>query len=1178
MSTGETPPTPRFTSPSSNNNPPKKYPGTPKSPLTTNSTAGNNRNLLARQRLLSSKVSAPRPINLPSLRKEHAVGTEVLSSSPSTTSHGWGSSASSSPSNSFTQPSELESKVKSTTDLNTTSFSPTLDPAENPVKIDPKSNSNKSNITPTKADLASSPPPPPPPSQPSTTTRAWAIPAKTQATVQSTSTDFPTAAEAATNNKKKSSVYDDKEYLKYASSDPNHTSWDEMVSEDLDEEFSVDVVEFDDGTKVQIDGAAEESVNPSDRFTEDYDRSYPPSKTHHSGDIMDHGHGHHASSNYKPNYRRSEDHGYNNTRYNNSVHGYDNRRHSSSTTHDRYNNNHRRRESADSNGHNTNRRLSYDKKSSGTSSSSSHHGINNNSNNSNNTTSYHPTLLQRPRRLSEQSFRSDHSREDAYHLEHHTNPLQIIPEPSTSTVPPVVEEITAAQREVMLTAAERAKKRRDEEEAEFEAARIRARQKADALAEKARLEAAKKEKEKESVKEEKVEPTNATKPLEKKSSKDTTVKTVLKKKDSVSPEPTAAAVPTTPRTSSTIIDTSKPWNLVAANKKVTIEKRPKAEPPVVEKEKEPKEPEKEKEAPKPVVEKKEPPKFDKDGNPLTEDEQNWEMYVSRIKSDTTDKSAPKAETNSNAWASFATRLQQSVVDKQIAFEAKHKAAVAEKEKEIAAAAAAAAAASTTTVVEEIQYNEIEKTDTAASHHPNNYGKVQSRGWTRNDEEHGGHSFGERSGRGRGSSDRSTRGSRTAHGVNRRHLERLPYDVNEHEKEPAPVIKEILKHEPVTNTPSNVSKKSRLTNLLKESTSPIFPDAIQKLVGKKPANISFMIDMDESDKDITMMDVLVVEDVKEELKSEDVTSTKVEVMEDPVVESSSAAKSAEKPVESEPVESSVAPEESNELKPSETPSAPESVEVPSAVETLDETSATSSAASTPPRVPFQENQTKLGSSSPQRLNVNPNFPLLVYQYPVSQQQQQQQDQHVPVNGYSNGYSSRSKGYQQQQQQRPMGVYLMPPQQYMTSNQYLVSYPQGGAGVQPMYYPTMSWQSQQQYNSNGSNNSSPRPHYDQRRLNNSNHNTANHMSKWEAHTNSIAYQSHRPAYHHNNNANYRGGYRKQQRGGGFSSSHSSSRGRGGGYNNTRHSTVTTSRYPDVHTVPSSSPPSEEQPQQP
>lgn len=125
------------------------------------------------------------------MRKEHAVGTEVLSSSPSTTSHGWGSSTSSSPSNSFTQPSELENKAKST---DQSTLSPTLDPTENPVKIDLKS--NKSN-SPTKADLASSPPP----QSSTTTTRAWAIPAKTQASVQSPSTDFPTAAEAANKSK-----------------------------------------------------------------------------------------------------------------------------------------------------------------------------------------------------------------------------------------------------------------------------------------------------------------------------------------------------------------------------------------------------------------------------------------------------------------------------------------------------------------------------------------------------------------------------------------------------------------------------------------------------------------------------------------------------------------------------------------------------------------------------------------------------------------------------------------------------------------------------------------------------------------------------------------------------------------------------------------------------------------
>jgi hypothetical protein len=38
MSTGETPATPRFTSPSSTTT--KKYPGTPKSPLVNNSTNG----------------------------------------------------------------------------------------------------------------------------------------------------------------------------------------------------------------------------------------------------------------------------------------------------------------------------------------------------------------------------------------------------------------------------------------------------------------------------------------------------------------------------------------------------------------------------------------------------------------------------------------------------------------------------------------------------------------------------------------------------------------------------------------------------------------------------------------------------------------------------------------------------------------------------------------------------------------------------------------------------------------------------------------------------------------------------------------------------------------------------------------------------------------------------------
>lgn len=58
-----------------------------------------------------------------------------------------------------------------------------------------------------------------------------------------------------------------------------------------------------------------------------------------------------------------------------------------------------------------------------------------------------------------------------------------------------------------------------------------------------------------------------------------------------------------------------------------------------------------------------------------------------------------------------------------------------------------------------------------------------------------------------------------------------------------------------------------------------------------------------------------------------------------------------------------------------------------VETVDETSATSSATSTPPRAQFQRNgHIKPDLTSPRRMNVNSNYPVLVYQYPLSQQQQ------------------------------------------------------------------------------------------------------------------------------------------------------------------------------------------------
>ncbi|KAI8382406.1 hypothetical protein BD560DRAFT_222609 [Blakeslea trispora] len=81
------------TSTNNNRHNPKKYPNTPKSPLMNNANVGGNRSQTARNRLLSSKISAPRPINLPSLKREHE-GTEqpIPTASPAT---GWRSNTNS---------------------------------------------------------------------------------------------------------------------------------------------------------------------------------------------------------------------------------------------------------------------------------------------------------------------------------------------------------------------------------------------------------------------------------------------------------------------------------------------------------------------------------------------------------------------------------------------------------------------------------------------------------------------------------------------------------------------------------------------------------------------------------------------------------------------------------------------------------------------------------------------------------------------------------------------------------------------------------------------------------------------------------------------------------------------------------------------------------------------------
>lgn len=637
-----------------------------------------------------------------------------------------------------------------------------------------------------------------------------------------------------------------------------------MVSEDLDD-FEVDVVEFDDGTKVQVDGS-EESINPvspSDRFTEDYDRSYPP---RHNNDSTDHGY-------TKSSYRRSEDHGYN-SRYNNSVHGYDNRRHSATVsnderrpsatapTSDRWS----RRESVDNNVNNTswsnnaNRRSSYDRKS-GTGPT---HG-----NVASTSTLYHPTLLQRPRRLSEQSLKSDHSREEQL------NPLQIITEPASHEQPQETdEEICAVQREVMLSAAERAKKRRDEEEAEREAARARAKHKAELMAEQARLKAEETDlkKDKSLMREVPVKKeTTVKKEVSVVTEKKPIITEIEKRPKSKSPPPSAIATtekkkdsnPTLPTKTQKVIghvplpDTSKPWNLVAANKDAMTEKQSNPKKDVI---KQPAEPKKE------II----VPTVDKDGIPLTKDEQNWEVFVAAVKTNITPPLA-KTEASCSAWNSYATRLQESEIEKQALFNAKHKAKNPEN------------------IVEIVDYTQNEDWGTIPSHITQ--GKGYDRGWTRNDEEHGGYNKSGR-GRGRGGLDHGTRGGRGRgrNSISNSSTQKQHFDVvnngnhwRQNSIETADgegvkqtIVKEILKHEPTDTEAVKATKQphqaeNKLTekvtatsktengNLLgswwERSSTPIFPSAIKKLIGKKPTNMVFLLETEDSDTDITVSSVI-----------------------------------------------------------------------------------------------------------------------------------------------------------------------------------------------------------------------------------------------------------------------------------------------------------------------------------
>lgn len=265
-----------------------------------------------------------------------------------------------------------------------------------------------------------------------------------------------------------------------------------MEDEALD--FSAPVLEFADGTTMTVQQKTEdndsdapqeeETVTPADRFTDDYDRSYPSqSRQHHpslfeTGDARhsDRGHGYHrphqdSSNRWRGSYDdkgpSEEDQ---NSRFDRRG-SYDrqegrpsfyDRRDSTGRQSSFY---HARGSSGDqwkeSDNEPTWRKNSYQRRPS-----------------SDNREEFHPTLLQRPRRVSGVSARSDHSGQDVSTDVDHSA-TENITAPGEMDRPP---EVTAVQKEVMLTAAERAKKRRDEEEVEYIAARERAKQKALELA------------------------------------------------------------------------------------------------------------------------------------------------------------------------------------------------------------------------------------------------------------------------------------------------------------------------------------------------------------------------------------------------------------------------------------------------------------------------------------------------------------------------------------------------------------------------------------------------------------------------------------------------------------------------------------------------------------------------
>ncbi|KAI8364771.1 uncharacterized protein BYT42DRAFT_590387 [Radiomyces spectabilis] len=1083
----------------------KKYPGSPKSSAANSNMAGN-RNANARARLLTSKITAPRPINLPSLRRENA-GSETPASQSSINT-GWGS-PSGSP---FASPQSKQADVKSSTQLSPSepfSVSPTLSKA-------PITSSSPSLSTATA--LSSSPKQSTPSisaTSPPVATRAWAVPStvpKKPSFSSSDTSDFPTAAEAAAGHKHKENqpvTHEKKpEEAKLPSSDPSpgtkHAMWDEMVSEDLD--YSVSVVEFDDGTKVALDPTEEEPedisgtaefVSPAERFTEDYDRSYPPQlrsiRDEQMHPLSDESHRQGGQGHFRS-YRHDQNdkHGSPYHRWTPTdkpearLHPYGaERRSSNMSTGERgpwgrppISGDGHRRDSAQSIDSERNpwgrgrpdRRPSQEHKS-----------------------GFHPTLLQRPRRPSEHSARSEHSHDErgSFHAPDANSPagseaLRTSPpkEPFADRPP----EVAAAQREVMLTAAERAKKRRDEEEAEFEAARERARQKALALA---RDSATKEPKETKEAKEAKDESKDA-KPKQASSNPSSTSPASEKAKPSMSSERTPSPANATTKSSPSDKDAVKrelSWVQIVDPKKresPSFTKSPAAT-------------EKEQDKPSTVDTASEPPKpMPKD---WTEDDIAWENYVKTVKSSSNDANAP-IKTGVSEWNSFASRLQQSTRQRRQQVTG---ASVAEESKE-----------SNETPVQQRTTpaprgrgrgaHGEDREQSVSQDQDRGRGKTwdnrrSGNGRSRDSTDLGATTPSPRVSKGRGeTSDTWRRASApkkeepSLQGVgisspsdetavspeltqpsssvqpSSDTLKKPSSDVITETEEPmvtasttAPAEKHpsAIQSKPSTTTtksgPSRRVKRSMWSkekSLLHRASAPIFPEAVERIAANRPALLKFTVDTDsETEEEASAL----LEPQSHTVAADTVVEEEVVAVSIPLQQEQEKVASAELGTESTSLTEAIVSDPTNNST------------TPSTVSSFGASSLNVSNPATAPSVAQQSARGRgrkmegmaPGYADPNMMASNPNYPFLVYQFPASEgagspsrmqaftgRSEQQADPFMsPVNK------------QQGASQPPLDIYLMPPpQQYMSNGQYLPTFPQTGTGnmrFQPVYVPRFQW---------------------------------------------------------------------------------------------------------------------------